>query len=124
MKRSTAYFDKFPKAIHDKEAKFIRAESLVKLNRPSEAIPDYEYILNDWTSDYTERSLVSISELYLKQKKYNEAIVYLKRLETTADYKVHYTYALNNLLKAYNALNMPDDVIKYVKLIQGLGKSI
>ncbi|WEK20304.1 MAG: tetratricopeptide repeat protein [Candidatus Pedobacter colombiensis] len=118
-----AYFDKFPKAIHDKEAKFIRAESLVKLGRPNEAIPDYEYILNDWTSDYTERSLVSISKLFLDQKKYNEAIVYLKRLETTADYKVHYTYALNNLLKAYNALNMPDDVLKYVQLIKESDKA-
>lgn len=118
-----AYFDKFPKAIHDKEAKFIRAESLVKLGRPDEAIPDYEYILNDWTSDYTERSLVSISKLFLDQKKYNEAIVYLKRLETTADYKVHYTYAINNLLKAYNALNMSDDVIKYVALIKESDKS-
>ena len=118
-----AYFDKFPKAIHDKEAKFIRAEALVKLGRPDEAIPDYEYILNDWTSDYTERSLVSISKLFLDQKKYNEAIVYLKRLETTADYKVHYTYAINNLLKAYSALNMPDDVIKYVALIKESDKS-
>lgn len=113
-----AYFDKYPKAIHDKEAKFIRAESLVKLGRPLEAVPDYEYILNDWTSDYTERSLVSISEVFLNQKKYNEAIVYLKRLETTADYKVHYSYAINNLLKAYDALNMPDDMLKYVKLIK------
>jgi len=111
-----AYFDKFPKAIHDKEAKFIRAESLVKLNRPDDAVPDYEYILNDWTSDYTERSLVSISKLFLAQKKYNEAIVYLKRLETTADYKSHYSFAINNLLKAYSALNMPDDVLKYAQL--------
>jgi TolA-binding protein len=118
-----AYFDKFPKAIHDKEAKFIRAESLVKLKRPDEAIPDYEYILNDWTSDYTERSLVSISELFLNQKKYNEAIVYLKRLETTADYKVHYSFALTNLLKAYDALNMPDDVLKYVQLVKESDKS-
>jgi TolA-binding protein len=118
-----AYFDKFPKPIHDKEGKFIRAESLVKLGRNAEAIPDYEYILNDWTSDYTERSLISISQLYLKDKKYNEAIVYLKRLETTADYKAHYTYAINNLLKAYSALNMPDDVIKYVALIKESDKA-
>jgi TolA-binding protein len=118
-----AYFDKYPKAIHDKEAKFIRAESLVKLGRPLEAVPDYEYILNDWTSDYTERSLVSISELFLKQQKYNEAIVYLKRLETTADYKAHYSYAINNLIKAYDALNMPDDMLKYVKLIKESEKS-
>jgi TolA-binding protein len=118
-----AYFDKFPKAIHDKEAKFIRAESLVKLKRPNEAIPDYEYILNDWTSDYTERSLVSISELFLNEKKYNEAIVYLKRLETTADYKVHYAYALNNLLKAYDALNAADDMLRYVQLVKESDKA-
>lgn len=118
-----AYFDKFPKAIHDKEAKFIRAESLVKLGRSAEAIPDYDYILNDWTSDYTERSLISVSKVLMDEKKYNEAIVYLKRLETTADYKVHYNYAINNLLKAYNALNMADDMMKYADLIKNADKS-
>jgi TolA-binding protein len=118
-----AYFEKFPKAIHDKEAKFIRAESLVKLNRSAEAIADYDYILNDWTSDYTERSLISVSKVLMDEKKYNEAIVYLKRLETTADYKVHYTYAINNLLKAYNALNMPDDMLKYADLIKNSDKA-
>lgn len=118
-----AYFDKFPKAIHDKEAKFIRAESLVKLGRSAEAIPDYDYILNDWTSDYTERSLISVSKVLMDEKKYNEAIVYLKRLETTADYKVHYTYAINNLLKAYNALGMADDMSKYAEIIKTSDKA-
>lgn len=118
-----AYFDKFPKSIHEKQAKFIRAESLVKMDRPDEAIPDYEFILNDWTSDYTEQSLVSISQLFLDQKKYNEAIVYLKRLETTTDYKSHYGFAINNLLKAYTALNMPDDMLKYAKLVKESGKA-
>jgi TolA-binding protein len=118
-----AYFDKFPKAIHDKEAKFIRAESLIKLGRSAEAIPDYDYILNDWTSDYTERSLISVSKVLMDEKKYNEAIVYLKRLETTADYKVHYSYAINNLLKAYNALGMADDMMKYADLIKNSDKA-
>jgi len=118
-----AYFDKYPKAIHAKEAKFIRAESLVKLNRPDEAVPDYEFILNDWTSDYTERSLISISKLFLEQKKYNEAIVYLKRLETTADYKSHYSFAINNLLKAYTELNSADDMLKYVQLTKESDKA-
>ncbi len=118
-----AYFDKFPKAIHDKEAKFIRAESLVKLDRSSEAIADYDYILNDWTSDYTERSLLSVSKVLMFEKKYNEAIVYLKRLETTADYKANYSYAINNLIKAYDALNMADDMIKYADLIRNSDKA-
>ncbi|MGF1923171.1 MAG: tetratricopeptide repeat protein [Bacteroidia bacterium] len=118
-----AYFDKFPKAIHDKEAKFIRAESLVKLGRSTEAIADYDYILNDWTSDYTERSLISVSKVLMSEKKYNEAIVYLKRLETTADYKANYSYAINNLIKAYDALNMADDMIKYADLIRNADKA-
>ncbi len=118
-----AYFDKFPKPIHDKEAKFIRAESLVKLDRSAEAIPDYDYILNDWTSDYTERSLISVSKVLMFEKKYNEAIVYLKRLETTADYKANYSYAINNLIKAYDALSMADDMIKYADLIRTSDKA-
>jgi lipopolysaccharide biosynthesis regulator YciM len=95
----------------------------VKLGRSAEAIPDYDYILNDWTSDYTERSLISVSKVLMDEKKYNEAIVYLKRLETTADYKAHYTYAINNLLKAYNELNSADDMMKYADLIKNSDKA-
>lgn len=118
-----AYLEKFSKPIHDKEAKFIRAETLVKLGRSTEAIQDYDYILNDWTSDYTERSLMSVSKVLMDEKKYNEAIVYLKRLETTADYKAHHSYAINNLIKAYNELNMPDDMLKYAEIIKTSDKS-
>lgn len=118
-----AYFERFPKAIHDKEAKFIRAESLASLGRTEEAIKDYDYILNDWTSDYTESSLISISKILMSEKKYNEAIVYLKRLEITTDWKSHYNYALTNLIKAYNALNMSDETIKYSALIKESDKS-
>ena len=113
-----AYFDKFPKPINDKHAHFVRAESLVKLKKPDQAIPDYNYILNDWASPYTERSLMSISRLYLDQKKYNDAIVFLKKLETTSEYKSHYGYAVTNLIKAYSELQMPDDVLKYAGIIK------
>jgi outer membrane protein assembly factor BamD (BamD/ComL family) len=74
-----AYYDKFPKPIYEKQMRFIRAQSLVNLNRGDEAVMDYNIILNDWTSPYTEKSLISMSNYYLKQKKYNEAIVFLKR---------------------------------------------
>lgn len=118
-----AYFDKFPRPIHEKHAKFVRAECLVKLGRPEEAIPDYDFILNDWTSDYTEKALISVSKLYLAQKKYNEAIVHLKKLELNSEYKVHYSYAINNLMEAYSHLQMPDDILKYVDLVAKSEKS-
>ena len=119
-----AYFDKFPnKPIHDKHAKFIRAESLVRLNRANESILDYEYILNDWTSDYTERALISISKIYLSQKKYNEAIVHLKKLELTSEYRAHYGYAINNLMEAYANINMPDETLQYAQFVRDFEKS-
>lgn len=118
-----AYFDQFPKPIHEKNARFIRAESLVKLGRANEAIPDYDFILNDWTSDYTERALISISKVYLTQKKYNEAIVYLKKLELTTEYKANYGFAINYLMESYSNIQAADETLKYVELIRESEKS-
>lgn len=118
-----AYFDKFPKAIQDKQAKFIRAESYKNLEKYAPAILDYEYILNDWTSVYTERALISISKIYLGNKQYNEAIVHLKKLEIASEYKANYNFALNNLMLAYAGLQVPDQTLKYVDLVRNYEKS-
>jgi TolA-binding protein len=114
-----AYFDKFPtKPIYEKGARFIRAQSLVNLNRPDEAVNDYNLILNDWTSNYTEQSLISMAKLYIGQKKYNEAVPFLKKLETNSEYKADYTFAINNLLLCYTQMEMPDDALQYVKEVR------
>jgi TolA-binding protein len=113
-----AYFDKFPKPIYDKQSRFIRAQSLVSLNRGDEAVPDYNNILNDWTSAYTEKSLISMSRLYISEKKYNEAVVFLKRLETNSEYKADYNFAIDNLMLCYSEMEMPEDALKYVGLVR------
>jgi TolA-binding protein len=119
-----AYFDKFnTKPIYDKQARFIRAQSLVKLNKADDAVGDYNVILNDWTSTYTEQSLISMAKLYMAQKKYNDAVVFLKRLETNSEYKANYAFAINNLLICYAQMKMPDDVLKYVQEVRMNEKS-
>nr|MBC7613737.1 tetratricopeptide repeat protein [Pseudopedobacter sp.] len=118
-----AYFDKFPKAIQDKQAKFIRAESYKNLGKFAPAILDYEYILNDWTSEYTEKALISISKIYLNNKQYNEAIVHLKKLEIASEYKANYSFAINNLMVAYAGIGVPDQTLKYVDLVKNYEKS-
>ncbi|OOQ60144.1 tetratricopeptide repeat protein [Mucilaginibacter pedocola] len=119
-----AYFDKFPtKQIYEKEARFIRAQALVNLGKYDEAVVDYNVILNDWTSAYSEKALISMAKLYMSQKKYNDAIVFLKRLETNSEYKADYSYAINNLLFCYAQINMHDDVLKYANLIRDNEKS-
>jgi TolA-binding protein len=119
-----AYFDKFPtKPIYDKQARFIRAQGLVKLNKPDEAVMDYNVILNDWTSTYTEQSLISMAKLYMDQKKYNDAVVFLKKLEINSEYKADYNFAINNLLFCYTQMKSPDDALNYVKLVRANEKS-
>jgi len=119
-----AYFDKFPnKPIYNKQARFIRGEALVHLGRPNDAVADYNVILNDWTSEYTEKSLISMARLYMAQKRYNEAVSFLKKLVVNAEYKEDYTFAVNNLLLCYSQMDMPDDVLTYVKAVRENDKS-
>ncbi|GAA4922084.1 tetratricopeptide repeat protein [Mucilaginibacter defluvii] len=119
-----AYLDKFPtKQIYDKQARYLRAQGLNNLGRTQEAVVDYNYILNDWTSAYTEKSLISMAKLYMAQKKYNDAVVFLKRLETNSEYKADYTYAVNTLLYCYDQMQMSDDVLKYVAIVRANEKT-
>jgi TolA-binding protein len=119
-----AYFDKFPtKPIYNKQSRFIRAESLVNLHKPGDAVADYNVILNDWTSAYTEKSLISMAKLYIAQQKYNDAVVFLKKLEISSEYKEDYTFAINNLLLCYTQMGMADDALNYVKLVRANDKS-
>jgi TolA-binding protein len=119
-----AYFDKFPtKPIYDKQSRFIRGQSLINLNRGDEAVADFNVILNDWTSAYTEKSLISMAKWQISQKKYNEAVVFLKKLEINSEYKADYSFAINNLLLCYAQMNMPDDALKYAKLVRDYEKS-
>ncbi|GAA4089049.1 tetratricopeptide repeat protein [Mucilaginibacter panaciglaebae] len=119
-----AYFDKFNnKPIYEKQSRFIRAQALVNLKRDDEAVVDYNVILNDWTSSSTEKSLIAMAKLYIGKKKYNDAVVFLKKLEINSEYKADYTFAINNLLLCYAQMHAADDALNYVKLIRQNEKS-
>lgn len=113
-----AYFDKFPKPLQEKHARYIRGVSLFRTGHPKEALHDLNIILNDWTSPYTESSLLTAAELHLGLKQYNEAIVHLKKLELTSEYKANYGFAVNNLMVCYFEIGDMEQVIKYAKLIK------
>ncbi|WP_380936520.1 tetratricopeptide repeat protein [Sphingobacterium bambusae] len=113
-----AYFDKFPKPRQEKYARYIRGVSLYHTGHPEEALHDLNIILNDWTSPYTENTLLTVAALYLDLKQYNEAIVHLKKLELNADFKNSYGYAVTNLMICYFEIGDFEQMDKYVKLIK------
>src|SRR5690606_24347086 len=118
-----AYFDKFPKPIQEKFARFIRAEGNAALGNDKEALHDYSIIMNDWTSEYTERTLVSVSKLHLRNEAYNEAVQVLKKLELTSEYKSNYGWAINNLLTSYFNIGDYTETLNYVNLVKNYEKS-
>ena len=64
-----------------------------------------------------------MAKLYIGKKKYNDAVVFLKKLETNSEYKADYTFAINNLLLCYAQMHDADDALNYVKLIRQNEKS-
>lgn len=118
-----AYFDKFPKPIQEKFARFIRAESNAALGKDEEALHDYNIIMNDWTSAYTERTLVSVSRLHMRNKAYNEAVQVLKKLELTSEYKSNYGWAINNLLISYFNIADYTETLNYAKIVKEYDKA-
>lgn len=113
-----AYFDKFPKPRNEKHARYIRGVSLYHTGQPEKALHDLNIILNDWTSPYTESTLMTVAALYLSLKQYNEAIVHLKKLELNADYKNNYGYAVTNLMICYFEIGDMEQMNKYANLVK------
>ncbi len=118
-----AYFDKFPKPRQEKHARYIRGVSMYRTGHPKEALHDLNIILNDWTSKYTENTLLTVAALYLNLKEYNEAIVHLKKLELNSVYKENYNYAVTNLMVCYFEIGDLEQVEKYAKLIKNYDRS-
>ena len=118
-----AYFDKFEKPIQEKFARFIRGESYAQLGKDDEALHDFNIIMNDWTSAYTEQTLVSVAKLHLKKKAYNEAVQVLRKLELTSEYKSNYGFAINNELISYFNIGDYVETQNYAKLVKEYEKS-
>src|SRR5699024_4351268 len=118
-----AYFDKFPKPIQEKHARYIRGVSLYRTGHPKEALHDLNIILNDWTSEYTENTLLTAAALYMDLEEYNEAIVHLKKLELTSEDKENYSFAVTNLMDCYFEIGDSDQVAKYAQLIKNSDRS-
>lgn len=118
-----AYFDKFPKPINEKFARYIRGESYAQLKQDQQALHDFNIIMNDWTSAYTERTLISVSKLHLRNKAYNEAVQVLKKLELTSEYKENYGFAIKNLLLSYYNIGDDFETLNYANILKGYEKS-
>ncbi len=95
------YNSSFPNGIHSLKSNFYLAQLYYADGLESNAIPNYEFVIEKPRNEFTEQALVRLSQIYLKIKNYEKAIPVLQRLESEADYPQNITFAQANLMKSY-----------------------
>ncbi|MGC1471718.1 MAG: tetratricopeptide repeat protein [Psychroserpens sp.] len=119
IKQFNSYLNKFPNGIHALKSHFYLAELYSKKSLPENAQPHYEYVVNQQKGEFTEQSIVKLSERYLNTANWEKAIPLLKRLEKEADYPQNITYAQSDLMNAYyQEENYSEAVIYAEKVLQ------
>ncbi|MDC7996123.1 tetratricopeptide repeat protein [Altibacter sp. HG106] len=121
-KRFATYLNDFPNGRHALQAHFYLAQLLFAENASAEAIPHYEYVVNQERSEFTEQALARVSELYLGQKNYEKSLQYLKRLEVEADFPQNIIFAQTNSMKASFELKQYQEAVQYAEKVLENGK--
>lgn len=104
IKQFNAYLSQFPNGRNALKAHFYVAELYAKDGLTETATPHYQYVVNQPKGEFTEQAMMKLSEIYLNESNWNEAVTLLKRLETEANYPQNVIYAKSNLMNAYYQL--------------------
>jgi len=97
----TGYLSQFPKGLHHLKSEFYLAEMYFSDNLSNLAEPYYQKVIERSRNEFTEQSLVRLSEIHLKKEDFSKAIVFLKRLESESEFPQNRTYAQANLMRSY-----------------------
>ncbi|MEZ4859127.1 MAG: tetratricopeptide repeat protein [Flavobacteriaceae bacterium] len=120
--RFEAYLKNFPNGAYTLKANFYLGQLYFADNQGAKAIPHYEFVLSKERSEFTEQALARISELYLEKKDYQNALTYLKRLETEADFPQNVIFAQTNSMKASYELKKYTEAVTYAEKVLENGK--
>lgn len=116
------YLKEFPSGRNSLNSNFYLAQLLYNEGNVQESLPYYVAVINRSSNEFTEESLRRLSQIYLSNENYDEAIKTLSRLETEASFSQNILFAQSNLMKAYYEIENFDEAIAYAELI--LSKNI
>ena len=117
IRQFNKYLNEFPNGIHILKSHFYIAELYYKKDLPENAQPHYSYVVSKQKSEYTEQALVRLSETFLNQSNWSEAIPLLERLELDADYPQNVLYAQSNLMNANYQLENYEMAVNYAEKV-------
>jgi TolA-binding protein len=113
-----SYVTKFPNGVHALKANFYLAQSYFSDGQETKSIPNYEYVIAQARTEFTEQSLARLAQIYLKNDDKTKAIAVLTRLESEADFPQNKTFAQANLMKSYYEIkDYPNSVLYADKVL-------
>ncbi|CAN1531989.1 Tetratricopeptide repeat [Flavobacteriaceae bacterium] len=114
----SSYVAKFSNGVHILKANFQLAQLYYAEGSESKSVPNYEYVIAQPRCEYTERSLVRLAQIFLKDKNCDKGIPVLVRLENEADFAQNKTFAQANLMKCYyETKEYPNSVVYADKVL-------
>ncbi|MBF2708391.1 tetratricopeptide repeat protein [Flavobacterium soyangense] len=113
----SGYVSKFPNGIHSLKANFYLAQMYFSDAQEAKSIPNYEFVIGEPRSEFTEQSLARLAQIYLKKESYDKAIPVLSRLENEADFPQNITFAQSNLMKCYYDKKDYDNSVIYAEKV-------
>jgi TolA-binding protein len=122
IKQFNGYLNQFPKGLHALQSHFYVAQLYYKKDLFENAAPHYKYIVEASQSEYTEEALTRLSQFYLENKSWKQAIPLLLRLETEANFPQNVVFAQSNLMKAYYQLENYDHAFIYADKVLASSK--
>lgn len=121
------YVSKFPSGLHALEANYYLAQLYYGEGSETKSISNYQYVIDQPRSEFTEQALNRLAQIYLKAKDCDKAIPVLVRLENSADSAQNKNFAQANLMKCYydkkdydNSVVYADKVIENPKADSGV----
>ncbi len=114
----SGYVAQFPKGIHALKANFYLAQSYFSDGQESKSVPNYEYVIAQTRSEFTEQSLNRLAQIFLKNDDKSKVLAVLTRLENEADSAQNKTFAQSNLMKSYyDSKDYPNSVVYAEKVL-------
>ncbi|MFT5102999.1 MAG: tetratricopeptide (TPR) repeat protein [Candidatus Latescibacterota bacterium] len=117
IKRFESYLTEFKNGQHALQVHFYLGQLYFGKDASDKAILHFRFVVAKERSEFTEQALARVSELYLAKQDYQNALTFLQRLETEADFPQNIIFAQTNSMKANYELDQYTQAVLYAEKV-------
>jgi tetratricopeptide (TPR) repeat protein len=117
IKALKEYRQKYPESPNNGNAGYFLAESYLKSNQSELAIEEFKLVIADKNSEYINRSVLRLADIYYKTQKYEFAKEYYLKLLSNSNNPKERSISWTSLMETYYSLKSYDSVKYYGDLL-------